>query len=69
MIDRATGTISQLNLPDLDPGFSVSRWYHDYAAYCGLSKDGKKLCAVVAQVGGRKAILRKALGASAGDDP
>ena len=43
-------------------------WYRDYIAYCGVSDDGKKLFAVVAQLGRRKPILKKALGEADGDD-
>lgn len=62
LVDRLTGRISQLNLPDFDPFYSVATWYRDYAAYCGLSDDGKKLFAVVAEVGRRKPILKQPLG-------
>jgi hypothetical protein len=70
LIDRMTGRISPLNLPEFDPLYSVASWYRDYVAYCGLSEDGKKLYAVVAQVGRRKPILMKAVGeAAAGEAP
>jgi hypothetical protein len=45
-------------------------WYRDCVAYCGVSEDGKKLYAVVAQVGRRKPILKKDLREPVGaDDP
>jgi len=70
LVDRLTGRVSQLNLPEFDPFYSTASWYRDYIAYCGVSEDGKKLYAVVAQVGRRKPILKKDAGAaSAGDDP
>ncbi len=70
LVDRLTGRVSQLNLPEFDPFYSMASWYRDYVAYCGVSEDGKKLYAVVFQVGRRKAILKKDAGApSAGDDP
>lgn len=68
MVDRVTGRISQLSLPEFDPFYSTASWYRDYAAYCGVSEDGKKLYAVVAQVGRRKPILKKSLGEPAGED-
>lgn len=68
LVDRLTGRITQLSLPELDPFYSSTSWYRDYAAYCGVSDDGKKLYAVVAQLGRRKPILKKLLGEPAGDD-
>ena len=68
LVDRVTGRVSQLNLPQFDPFYSTASWYRDYVAYCGVSEDGKKLYAVVAQVGRRKPILKKPLGEPAGDD-
>jgi hypothetical protein len=68
LVDRVTGRVSQLNLPEFDPFYSTSSWYRDYIAYCGVSEDGKKLYAIVAQVGRRKPILKKDAGAPAGDD-
>jgi hypothetical protein len=68
LVDRGTGRVSQLNLPEFDPFYSTASWYRDYIAYCGVSDDGKKLYAVVAQVGRRKPILKKDAGEPAGDD-
>ena len=65
-VDRLTGRVSQLNLPEFDPFYSTASWYRDYIAYCGVSEDGKKLYAVVAQVGRRKPILKKMLAHRAG---
>ena len=67
LVDRLTGRISQLNLPEFDPFYSTASWYRDYIAYCGVSDDGKKLYAIVAQVGRRKPILKKDAG-QPGDD-
>jgi hypothetical protein len=67
LVDRLTGRISQINLPDFDPFFSAVTWYRDYAAYCGLSEDGKKVSAIIAQIGRRKTVLKKVLGAPSGD--
>ncbi|MGB8012306.1 MAG: hypothetical protein WCF68_11865 [Terriglobales bacterium] len=70
LVDRLTGRVSQLSLPEFDPFYSTASWYRDYVAYCGVSEDGKKVYAVVAQVGRRKAILKKDMGeASGGGDP
>ena len=68
LVDRLTGRVSQLNLPEFDPFYSTASWYRDYIAYCGVSEDGKKLYAVVAQVGRRKPILKKDVGEPAGAD-
>jgi hypothetical protein len=68
LVDRLTGHVSQLNLPEFDPFYSTASWYRDYIAYCGVSEDGKKLYAVVAQVGRRKPILKKDAGEAGGDD-
>ena len=70
LVDRVTGHITQINLPEFDPYYSLANWYRDYVAYCGVSDDGKKLYAIVAQLGRRKPILKKPLGeATASDTP
>ena len=61
-VDRSSGRITALNLPEFDPVYSAASWYRDYAAYCGVSDDGKKLSAFVMQLGRRKPVLKKALG-------
>jgi hypothetical protein len=63
LVDRATGHIVALKLPDYDPGVSQVSWFRDYAAYCGVTPSGKSLYAVVAQVAARKAVLSKKLSA------
>lgn len=68
LVDRVTGKISQIALPEFDAYYSTGSWYRDYIAYCGVSDDGKKLYAIVAQLGRRKPILKKALGETAEDD-
>jgi hypothetical protein len=60
-VDRVTGHITALKLPDYDPGVSQVSWFRDYAAYCGVTASGKSLYAVVAQVAGRKPLLSKKL--------
>jgi len=69
VVDRVTGHISQASLPEFDPDSSSATWYRDYVAYCGVSDDGRKLFAVVMQLGRRKPILKKSLGEAAGDEP
>lgn len=61
LVDRVTGHISAINLPEFDALHSGASWYRDYAAYCGVSEDGKKVYAVVAQISRRKPILKKLL--------
>jgi hypothetical protein len=61
MVDRATGHISPMVLPEFDAFSSAASWYRDYVAYCGVSDDGKTVYAEVAQVSRRKPILKKAL--------
>jgi len=61
MVDRVTGHIAALKLPDYDPGVSQVSWFRDYAAYCGLTSSGKSLYGVVAQVAARKPVLAKKL--------
>jgi hypothetical protein len=63
LVDRTTAHISSINLPDFDVFYSAASWYRDYAAYCGISDDGKKMYAVVAQISRRKSVLKKPLDA------
>ncbi len=63
LVDRATGHVTPLKLPDYDPGVSQVSWFRDYAAYCGLTPSGKSLYAVVAQIAVRKPVLAKKLSA------
>ena len=61
LVDRTTGRVSAINLPEYDAFYSAASWYRDYAAYCGVSEDGKKIFAIVAQLSRRKAVLKKVL--------
>jgi hypothetical protein len=61
LVDRVTGHVLALKLPDYDPGVSQVSWFRDYAAYCGVTASGKSLYAVVAQVAARKAVLARKL--------
>jgi hypothetical protein len=63
LVDRVTGRVTALRLPDYDPGVSQVSWFRDYAAYCGLTPSGKSLFAVVAQIAARKPVLTKKLAA------
>jgi hypothetical protein len=62
LVDRITGKTQALALSEFDPYFSTVTWFRDYAAYCGVSDDGKKLFAMVLQLGKRKPILKKPIG-------
>jgi hypothetical protein len=61
LVDRVSGKITALRLPDFDPAVSEVAWFRDYAAYCGLHEGGKQLYAVVAQIAARKPLLAKKL--------
>jgi hypothetical protein len=63
LVDRESGKVAALHLPDFDPSVSEVTWFRDYAAYCGLNSGGKQLFAVVAQVAARRTLLAKKLGA------
>ena len=62
LVERQSGHISSLKLPEFDAFYSAASWYRDYVAYCGISDDGEKLYAMVAQLGRRKPILKKGSG-------
>ena len=64
LVDRVSGRVQPIALPALDPYFSEVIWFRDYAAYCGLSEDGKKVLTVVAQLGKRKALMKRVVGES-----
>jgi len=68
LVDRVTGKISAISLPDFDPYYSAASWYRDYVAYCGVSEDGKKTYALVAQLSRRKPVLKKINGEGIADD-
>jgi hypothetical protein len=63
LVDRVTGRVTALKLPDYNPGTSQVAWFRDYAAYCGVTTTAKSLYAVVAQISQRKAVLAKKLSA------
>jgi hypothetical protein len=61
LVDRTTARVSAVNLPEFDVLYSEVSWYRDYAAYCGIAEDGKKIFAIVGQLGRRKPVLKKQL--------
>jgi hypothetical protein len=61
LVDRLTGRVSAVNLPEFDAYYSAASWYRDYVAYCGVADDGKKTYAMVAQLSRRKPVLKKEL--------
>ena len=64
LVDRVTGHITALHLPDFDSAVSDAVWFRDYAAYCGVASTAKGgLFAVVAQLGARRAVVLKQVGA------
>jgi hypothetical protein len=70
MVDRSTGHITALHLPNFDPAISEIAWFRDYAAYCGLATTAKGgLVAVVAQLGVRKAVAQRLIGPWPQADP
>jgi hypothetical protein len=62
-VDRVTGHITALHLPDFDSAVSDVVWFRDYAAYCGIAATAKGgLFAVVAQLGARRSVVQKQIG-------
>ena len=63
LVDRVTGRITALHLPDFDADVSNVVWYRDYAAYCGIATTARGgLFAIVAELGGRRAVVSKEIG-------
>jgi hypothetical protein len=63
MVDRTTGHVTALHLPDFDEEISEAVWYRDYAAYCGTAQTIKGgLFAIVAQLGVRRAVVSRQIG-------
>ena len=63
MVTRRNAHISKLALPEFDPFASRVVWFQDFAAYCGLTDSGDRVYAVVTQIGRRKPVVHKLLGA------
>ena len=69
LVNRISGRISAINLPEFDNFYSAASWFRDYVAYCGVSDDGQNVHAVVAQIGRRKPVLKAVLtGVEINDD-
>jgi hypothetical protein len=63
LVDRVTGHIAALHLPDFDEEVSEAVWFRDYAAYCGTAETAKGgLFAIVAQLGVRRAVVQRQIG-------
>jgi hypothetical protein len=63
-VDRVSGHVTALHLPDFDPVVSNAVWFRDYAAYCGTvnTSKGASLYVIVAQLGTRRAVVQKLIG-------
>ncbi len=61
LVDRISGHIAQIKLPEFDAANSHVSWYRDFAAYCGTPDSGARWDVVVAQIGVHKALYRKEL--------
>ena len=69
-VDRTTGHVAPVHLPNFDPQISDVTWFRDYAAYCGLVPTLKGgVVAVVAELGGRKAVAQHTLASWPLDKP
>ncbi len=64
LVDRVTGRVTALHLPDFDAAVSNVGWYRDYAAYCGVHTAVKNagLSAVVWQIGSRRPAVQRTVG-------
>jgi hypothetical protein len=63
LVDRETGHITVVKLPEFDAAVSEVVWYRDYAAYCGTGTAPKGgLFAMVAQLGAHKAVIQRQIG-------
>ncbi len=70
LVDRDSGRVTALKLPDFDPFYSAAAWYQDYVAYCGVSPEGDMVYAVIYKVSDKKALLDRELRrAKGGSDP
>ena len=62
LVNRITGSVTHLRLPEFEPYYSSAAWYRDYVAYCGISDNAEQVYAVVFQLGQKKPLLRRSLG-------
>ena len=61
-VDRISGHVAPVHLPNFDPQISNVTWFRDYAAYCGLVPTLKGgVVAVVAELGAHKAVAQHTL--------
>ena len=69
-VDRTTGRITPVHLPNFDAQISQVTWFRDYAAYCGLIPSLKGgVVAVVAELGAHKAVAQHVIGNWPMDQP
>jgi hypothetical protein len=68
LVNRISGRITVLRLPDFDLFYSGTSWYRDYAAYCGVSSSGERVTAIVVEIGSSKPLFRRELGANSHGD-
>ena len=63
LVDRLSGRVTALHLPEFDAAVSDVSWYRDYAAYCGVHVAAKSggLTAQVWQIGARRAALSRVI--------
>jgi hypothetical protein len=61
LVDRMSGRVQQITLPEFDLSSSEVSWFRDYAAYCGTSDDGQKAFTVIVQLGRAKAAVKETL--------
>jgi hypothetical protein len=61
-VDRFTGHITPLKLPDYDPAVSQVIWFCDCAAYCRVTTSGKSLYVAVAPLAVCKPVVATKLG-------
>jgi len=61
LVDRVTGHVSAINLPEFEALYSAASWYRDYVAYCGISDDDRKTYAIVAQLNRRRPVMKRPL--------
>lgn len=64
LVDRTSGRVTALHLPNFDSAISDVVWYRDYAAYCGIKNTIRSggLTAEVWQIASRRAALEKVIG-------
>ncbi len=61
-VDRTSGHIAPLHLPNFDPQISDVVWFRDYGAYCGLVPTLKGgVLAVVVELGSHKAVASRVI--------